>query len=309
MFILNAFRGLCMALADSVPGVSGGTIAFLLGFYDKFIGSLNALISGTKEERKDAVLFLIKIGIGWVIGFLSAMLILSEIFESHIYVVSSLFFGLTLFAIPMVIHAERKSLKGHLGCIPFLLLGIALVVGISLMSRLLGGGGITFEGLNIGILLFTFVAGMVAISAMVLPGISGSTILLAFGIYVPTTTAVSSILKMEDFSGVPYLCALALGIITGVIVIIKAVNRALTKYRPQSIYTIIGLMIGSLYAISQGPATLDAPDGTALEPLTFSTVAEDPILILPFLAGGAVLALLESLRFFMEKKEQQHAAK
>ena len=68
MLILNMFRGFCMALADSVPGVSGGTIAFLLGFYDKFIGSLDALVSGTKEERKEALVFLVKLGIGWAIG-------------------------------------------------------------------------------------------------------------------------------------------------------------------------------------------------------------------------------------------------
>lgn len=309
MILLNAFRGFCMALADSVPGVSGGTIAFLLGFYDKFIGSLNKLISGTKEERKEALIFLIKLGIGWIIGFLGAMLVLSEIFESHIYVVSALFFGLTLFAIPIVIYEEKDSMKGHLGCIPFLIAGAALVVGISMLSKTLGGGGITFEGFNIGIILFTFIAGMVAISAMVLPGISGSTILLAFGIYVPTTTAVSAMLKFESFEALPYLCALALGIITGVILIIKAVDRALKKHRPQSMYAIIGLMIGSLYAICQGPTTLDTADGSVLEPLSFSKIAEDPILIVPFLAGGVVLAILQFLRYIMEKKEKQNAAK
>ncbi len=304
MLLLNAFRGFCMALADSVPGVSGGTIAFLLGFYDKFIFALNSLVSGSKDEKKQALKFLIKLGSGWIIGFLSAMLILSEIFESHIYVVSALFFGLTLFAIPMVIYEERKSMKGHIGCIAFTIIGIAIVIGISTLSSKLGGGGITFEGFNIGIILFTFLAGMIAISAMVLPGISGSTILLAFGIYVPTTTAISSILKMESFEALPYICALALGILTGVIVIIKTVNRALLKYRPQSMYTIIGLMIGSLYAITQGPTTIDTADGIALEPLSFSHVAGDPILIIPFIAGGVVLALLELLRFVMEKKEK-----
>lgn len=303
MLILNAFRGLCMALADSVPGVSGGTIAFLLGFYDKFIGSLNHLLSGTKEQRKEALIFLIKVGIGWIIGFLGAMLILSEIFESHIYVVSALFFGLTLFAIPMVIYEERSCMKGRWGCIGFTILGIALVVGISMLSKVLGGGGIAFEGFNIGIMLFTFVAGMIAISAMVLPGISGSTILLAFGVYLPTTNAISAILKFESFEAVPYLCALALGIVTGIILIIKAVDRALKNYRAQSMYAIIGLMIGSLYAICQGPTTLDEPK----DALTFSTVAEDPILIVPFIAGGVVLAILEFLRFVMEKKEKQQA--
>lgn len=304
MLLLNAFRGFCMALADSVPGVSGGTIAFLLGFYDKFIFSLNSLVSGTKEEKKKALVFLIKLGIGWIIGFLGAMLVLSKIFESHIYVVSSLFFGLTLFAIPLVIYEERKSMKGHLGCIAFTVLGIAFVVGISMLSSLLGGGGVAFEGFNIGIIVLTFFAGMVAISAMVLPGISGSTILLAFGVYVPTTSAFSAVLKMESFESVPYLCALALGIITGIIVIIKAVNSALKKFRPQSMYTIIGLMIGSLYAITQGPATIENAEGLPLEPLTLSYVSDNLILIVPFFAGGAILALLEFLRFVMEKKEK-----
>ena len=73
-----------MALADSVPGVSGGTIAFLLGFYDKFIDSIDDLLTGTKEERKDAFVFLIKLGIGWISGFVIAVLILTSVFESHI---------------------------------------------------------------------------------------------------------------------------------------------------------------------------------------------------------------------------------
>lgn len=303
MLLLNAFRGFCMALADSVPGVSGGTIAFLLGFYDKFIFALNSLVSGTKEEKKNSLVFLIKLGIGWVVGFLGAMLILSKIFESHIYVVSSLFFGLTLFAIPLVIYEERKSMKGHIGCIAFTALGIAFVVGISMLSSFLGGGGVDFEGFNIGVIILTFFAGMVAISAMVLPGISGSTILLAFGVYVPTTAAISSVLKMESFESLPYLCALGLGIITGVILVIKAVSNALKKFRCQSMYTIIGLMIGSLYAITQGPATIDNAEGLPLEPLSISYVTENPVLIVPFLAGGAILALLEFLRFIMEKKE------
>lgn len=304
MLLLNAFRGFCMALADSVPGVSGGTIAFLLGFYDKFIFALNSLFSGTKAEKKKSLIFLMKLGVGWVVGFLGAMLVLSEIFESHIYVVSALFFGLTLFAIPLVIYEERESIKGHFSCIVFMIIGIMIVVGISMLSSFLGGGGVSFEGFNIGIIILTFFAGMVAIAAMVLPGISGSTILLAFGVYVPTTAAVSSILKMESFEALPYLCSLALGILTGVIVIIKAVNRALKKYRPQSMYTIIGLMIGSLYAITQGPTTLENSDGAPLEALSISHVAEDPILIVPFFAGGVILAILEFLRFVMEKKEK-----
>lgn len=63
-YLINGFSGFCMALADSVPGVSGGTIAFILGFYDKFITSLNNIIFGTKKEKKESLFFLIKLGLG-----------------------------------------------------------------------------------------------------------------------------------------------------------------------------------------------------------------------------------------------------
>mgnify|MGYP002609206443 CR=1 FL=1 len=88
---LNAVRGFCMALADSVPGVSGGTIAFLLGFYDEFINSLNDMIGKDNAKRKSALIFLIKLGIGWVIGFGASVMVLSSLFQVHIYEISSVY--------------------------------------------------------------------------------------------------------------------------------------------------------------------------------------------------------------------------
>ena len=75
MYILNFIRGFCMALADSVPGVSGGTIAFILGFYDNFVNALNNLISSNKIGRIKSFKFLSKIGIGWVTGFILSVLL------------------------------------------------------------------------------------------------------------------------------------------------------------------------------------------------------------------------------------------
>ena len=90
MIILNFIRGFCMALADSVPGVSGGTIAFILGFYDDFINSLNTLVSKDPwEEKKKALIFLIKLGFGWIIGLGLSVVFLSSIFNDHIYAISS----------------------------------------------------------------------------------------------------------------------------------------------------------------------------------------------------------------------------
>ena len=124
MYIIQFIRGFCMALADSVPGVSGGTVAFLLGFYDQFIDSIDDLITGNMEKKKTAFFFLLKLGIGWVTGMILAILILANVFESHIYAISSLFIGFIIFAIPIVVREEIDTLKGKYAYLPFILVGV-----------------------------------------------------------------------------------------------------------------------------------------------------------------------------------------
>lgn len=291
-YLLNFIRGFCMALADSVPGVSGGTIAFLLGFYDKFIGSLDNLISGSKEERKEAIFFLIKIGIGWGVGFILAMLVLANIFESHIYLVSSMFLGFVLFSIPIVALEEKEVLKGKYKNIIFTIIGAGLVILISVFNP---AADVNVSSLTFGSGLYIFIAGAIAITAMVLPGISGSTLLLIFGLYLPIVTAVKEFLHL-NFAYFPALLVFGLGIIVGVVSIIKLIRMCLNKFRSQTIYAILGLMIGSLYSIVQGPTTLDVPQ-PAMNLQTFS--------ILLFVIGGLVIFGLQKLRTIMEKKEEK----
>lgn len=279
-----------MALADSVPGVSGGTIAFLLGFYDDFIGSLNALLSGTKDERIKALKFLIRLGIGWIVGFISAILVLTSVFESHIYQVSSLFMGFIVFSIPIICMEEKDTLKGKYLNLIFTAIGIGIVVLISVLSPSATGGAIV--SLSFGRIIYIFIAGMIAISAMVLPGISGSTLLLIFGLYVPTITYIKEFLSL-NFEGVPFLIALGLGILTGIVLIIKLIKYVLEHHRSQTIYFILGLMLGSLYSITQGATTLDTPQPA----MTFSTFS-----IVFFIIGGVIILGLQLLKKFMNNK-------
>ena len=81
--IKEGIGGFCMALADSVPGVSGGTVAFIMGFYDQFIGSIHDLVFGKMKEKKLAFGYLAKLGVGWVLGMVLAILALSVLFENH----------------------------------------------------------------------------------------------------------------------------------------------------------------------------------------------------------------------------------
>lgn len=146
-FLKNAMQGFSMALADSVPGVSGGTVAFVLGFYDKFINSLNTLIS-KKGDKK----FLIKLGIGWAIGMAIASLILSNLFETHIYQVSSLFI---IFAISLIIKEEKENIKGKYKNLIFIIIGIVIVSGITYFNSKIGSGAnINITSLNFGLVLY-----------------------------------------------------------------------------------------------------------------------------------------------------------
>lgn len=107
----EGINGFCMALADSVPGVSGGTVAFIMGFYDRFIGSIHDLVFGKWEEKRSALFYLAKLGVGWVVGMLLAVTVLSALFESHIYAVSSLFFGFVFGAVSLVVEEEVECLR------------------------------------------------------------------------------------------------------------------------------------------------------------------------------------------------------
>ena len=299
MFIFNLIRGFCMALADCVPGVSGGTIAFILGFYDKFITSLDQLMTGTKDEKKEAIKFLIKIGIGWAIGAVLGVLVLTSVFESHIYAVSSLFLGFIVFSIPLIIKEEKEQFMKKYVNIIFAIIGLVLVIAVASATQFITGGEtIALNSLSIGTAIYIFFVAMIAISAMILPGISGSTLLLIFGIYIPVMTAIKGFLSL-DFSYFWGLVVFGLGILTGIVAIIKLVKKALEKYRSQMMYFILGLMIGSVYPIILGPTTLEEAR-PAMNLDTFS--------LLFFVIGGAVIIGLQVVKVMLEKKEVKDVA-
>lgn len=291
-YVVRFFQGFCMALADSVPGVSGGTIAFILNFYDEFINSLDTLFKGSLKEKKKSLIFLIKIGIGWVIGFLLSATLLVDLFHKKIYTMSSLFLGFIIFAIPLIIKEEKDALKGKYKNIIFTVIGIALVVLISLLnskSGLIEVGNIS--KLNIPLAIYIFIAGMISISAMILPGISGSTLLLIFGLYIPVMSAIKDVIKF-NFSALPALIIFGLGIIFGIVFFVGLIKKCLNNHRSQTIYTIIGMMIGSLYAIVLGPTTLKTP----LEAMSISTFS-----VLAFILGAIIVLGLQYVKKVMDK--------
>jgi len=284
-----------MALADSVPGVSGGTIAFILGFYDEFINSLSTLVSTESiKEKKKAIKFLLKLGIGWVFAFILAVLFITSVFETHIYKISSLFIGFIIFAIPIIVKEDKKEIINQYKNLVFAIIGIVVVVAITYFNPSSGGSGmdLSIDNLSFGLAIYVFVSGMIAISAMVLPGISGSTLLLIFGLYAPIMNGIKEVLSM-NFTYLPVLIIFGLGVLTGIALTIKIIKYLLKNHRSKMIYLILGLMIGSIYAVIMGPMTLEVPK----DPMSIGNFS-----IVFFIIGGALIIGLEKLKTVFENK-------
>lgn len=287
MRLLTPIHGFCMALADSVPG---GTVAFIMGFYDRFINALHDLFGRDAAARRTALAYLVKLGAGWVTGMALCVSLLADLFAAHICFMSSLFLGLTVASIPFVALAEKAALR-RWQLFPFALAGAVLVVSLTALRASSGLLTVDMAHLQAPDAAYLFLAGAVAITAMVLPGISGSSILLIAGVYLPVIQAIRQFLHL-DLQVLPGLLALGFGVIAGAALSVKAIRAALRKHRAAMIWFILGLMLGSLYAIVMGPASLQTPQ-PPLDAASFRPLA--------FLLGAGLLAGLELLHRHMER--------
>jgi len=235
-------KGFCVGSADVVPGVSGGTMAFILGIYPQLI---NAIKSFDSEWLRMIVSlnvkgiinrphfgFLIPLGIGAVSAllFFTRIVPLPTLIRTHPEIIYGLFFGLVLGSIVLLIR--------HLGSYLLFKRALFLIMGI-----VFGGFVVTMVPASTpDDTWFIFLCGAIAISAMILPGISGSFILLMLKKYAYIFNAIGHF----DFSIIlPFM----LGIITGVILFSRILSFLLKKFYQQTILFITGLLIASLYVI------------------------------------------------------------
>lgn len=224
-----------------------------------------------------------------------SLLLLSRVFETNIYFLSSLFLGLTVAALPFVIYEERAALKRRYWWLILTLLGAAIVVVLTAFRNGLGGiENLNFQNLSVLDGGYLFFSGVFAVFAMLLPGVSGSTMLLILGVYVPAINAARELLRLH-MQYLPGVVVLAFGALAGIAFAAKWIRAGLRRFRPQMIYLILGLMLGSLYAIVMGPTTLDLPR----PPLDGSTFQ-----VLAFGIGIATLGGLESAKRYAQKNEK-----
>lgn len=247
--IKNVLKGMVVGVANIIPGVSGGTMMVSMGIYDKLIHCLTHLFKEFKESMK----FLIPIFAGVGIALVGLSFIIQPAFEHFPLQTSCLFIGLIVGGLP----AAWKKVKGKgikiSYIIPFLVFFV-LVVGLALIGEKEGNAADLTFGLWSCIKLF--VVGIIASATMVIPGVSGSMMLLLLGYYNPIVSAIKNFvtaLASFDMQGILQGCGVlvpaGLGIVVGIFAIAKLIEVIFEKFPIQAYWAIIGLIVASPFAV------------------------------------------------------------
>ncbi|HDA7661570.1 TPA: DUF368 domain-containing protein [Staphylococcus aureus] len=247
---INILKGFAMGTSDLVPGVSGGTIALLLGIYNQFISSISGIFS---RRFWPSFTFLIPI----IIGMLLAMGSLSNLFNyllSQHHIPTMFFFGgLIIGIVPYLLKISNYKTSFTTKHYMMVIAGIAILIVITLMNNGDKHAGETLT-LSTSLIIKYFIAGMCASSAMLLPGISGSFMLLVFGVYGTVMLAISEVVKL-NFTGLPILLAVGFGVLAGFIISSKIIQYFLAHHKLMTFALIIGFVVGSLFAVFPGLPT------------------------------------------------------
>lgn len=246
-YILTAVKGACMGAADVIPGVSGGTIAFIMGIYDKFVASLAAInaeavklfFTGKFKEfwRHINGGFLLSLVVGIGVSVISLATVMQTLLSDFPIQTWAFFFGL-------IVASSIFILRGISGWglreILFLIGGILLGVTICTLSPTQTPDA----------LWFIFLSGAIAICAMILPGISGSFILLILGKYQYILGAVSDLVAGQNVVGnLLIIGVFAIGAVVGILSFSKFLHWLLSRWHKQALIILAGFIIGSLVKI------------------------------------------------------------
>ncbi|MFC4559923.1 DUF368 domain-containing protein [Virgibacillus kekensis] len=234
----NVYRGMVMGASDIIPGVSGGTIAVILGIYDRMITAINGIAG--REWRKH-LSFLVPL----LIGIMTAVFLLSRVMEwlfaSFPGPTKFFFLGLIFGVLPyLVTTAGLKSFRGN----HFVLLLFGCLI-VALLSFLSVNDGTVMEGVSGTTYALLFIAGFIASSGMILPGISGSFMLLILGVYPTIITAISNF-------RIDVLLITGAGVIIGILIMSKIIHYFLKAYYTATFALIIGMVLGSGFVIFPG---------------------------------------------------------
>ena len=239
-YVLAVLYGLVFGIANIIPGVSGGTMLVVFGCYDKVCGALSLNI----KEIKKNIVFLIFFGIGAVIGLLGFAVMIKWLFGTFPTQTYMFFMGLIAGSVPLILrNATSRGEKFSPFCGLIFVLACAFVVFLTVLEQ----SGIVASAANaegIGAFALFLIAGFTAAVAMIIPGVSGSFIMMLFGTYETVISAIH--IHALNFA---VIIPTAIGVVVGLILGARLITFLMKKYRLYVFSAILGLVAGSLYAI------------------------------------------------------------
>lgn len=276
-FIKDILKGMVIGIANVIPGVSGGTMMVVMGIYDKLIHVLSHFF----KEFKKNILFLLPIVIGMLIAIFGGSVVIEFLFVKLPLPTTLLFVGLILGGLPMMIR-RVKGEKFKAGYLIAFAAFFALVVVMALMGDVTGREAtlnLSFSGI-----IILFLVGVLAAGTMVIPGVSGSMVLLIIGYYNPIISTISDFvqaLKEGDKQMLQHtflvLLVFGIGVIAGIVFFAKLIEKIFEKFPMYAYWAIIGLIVASPIGIF-----LMAEIGAVTVPMV--------LLGIPFFIGGCVVA-------------------
>lgn len=240
--IILAIKGFFIGLANIIPGVSGGTLALTLGIYEKLIGCISHFFKNLKENIK----FILPIGIGAIIAILTSSHLISFCLDNYVLPTILFFIGAILGGLPMLI----KKVNGHKITISNIIIFLITSGIIILLLFLNSETEVSFQNMNIIDYLLLFVVGVVASATMVIPGVSGSAVLMTIGYYKPILDIVKNLTDFSSLgSNLAILISFGLGVLFGILLIAKVLEFLFKNFEVKTYYGVLGFIVASIIAI------------------------------------------------------------
>ncbi len=233
-------NGVVAGIASILPGVSGGLILVLCGTYERLIEDISKL----REKLKPEFLYLVAIAVGLVVGMLACTLLLDRILDEFAAPLMALFFGLIVAQVPegWKLTGHEKGTKLPLSSVVCMAIGLGLIIALMVINGT--GNEVDTEDHSFGNLMLFGLCGVVLAISKVMPGISGSSLLIALGLFDVTIHSVADL-------DIYFIAPLGVGLLIGLFGFAKVMDLCLKRYRTQTYMLIMGLTIGSLLVIIQ----------------------------------------------------------
>jgi hypothetical protein len=241
--LLLILKGFILGIANIIPGVSGGTLAMTMGIYEDIIKSISSILKTPKKSLK----LLLYLGIGAALSILILSKLLNYTLTNYAFATTLFFIGLIVGGFPLLL----KKAKGHkvsLGYLLSFLSTTSLVIILRLLQT--SENTVSLNNISLFTMIILLLVGMLAASTMVIPGVSGSFVLMLIGFYKPILNTISNITKFNLLGhNLLILVPFGIGVLLGIVITAKVIEYLLKKYEIYTYYGIYGFILSSILVL------------------------------------------------------------